>query len=149
MKKKDKILVVIGYILIASILGLLIYFQFFKKEKIINYVDEISYLEFVNMWDNDQSFVLYIGSDSCYYCKLYTPKVEKVAKQYDIIVYYLDISKLSDEAKASFNGYINFGNVTPTTSFIIGGEELASSRISGNVSQQRIVNSFKESGFVK
>ena len=59
-----------------------------NNEKITGY-DEISYTEFIEMLDNDESFVLLIGSADCAHCIAFKPTITKFVKDYQLDVKYI------------------------------------------------------------
>lgn len=133
--------------IILLITSILIVFTFgcSKKERLI----EISANDFLNKIENKESFALYIGNENCSYCKLYKPTLEKALKDYNISIYHLDNSKLTNEDYNKINPIINVQS-TPTIVFIKDGEEKSTlDRIVGQVSYEKTVNKFKKNGIIK
>ena len=117
--------------------------------------EEIDYDTFLEKLENKDNFILFIGSNDCQHCTLYKEKVNKIINKYDIMIYYIDISKFSKEQSNEFKTYINFSG-TPTTVFIEDGQEKADDkgnvsiyRINGNLDYDKVVDKIKKAGFIK
>ena len=145
MKKKNKTLwIIIITIIIVSIVTVLTY-NIIKKD----YFTKLNYEEFFNKWENDDTFVLVISKTECPYCQMYIPKIKKISEEYKINTYSVETDTFTAEESSAFSNLINY-NATPTTVFIINGEELSkATRINGNVSEQKIINKFKSNDFIK
>ena len=117
--------------------------------------EEIDYDTFLEKIENKDNFILFIGSETCQHCALYKSKVNKIIQNYNIMIYYIDINKFSDEQENKFKTYINFSG-TPTTVFIENGEEkrdekgnVSIYRINGNLDYEKVVDKIKKAGFIK
>ena len=127
--------IVIGGFIISSI---------FDK----NYLIEIKYSDVIKKIENKDSFVLLLSQTTCSHCMDYKPKLAKVAKKYKLEVYYLETDLLDEKTHDELNSYFSFSG-TPTTIFVIDGEEkTVANRISGDVSEQKIINKLKSNGFI-
>lgn len=114
-----------------------------------SHIKEISLDKFKEKMANKETFALYIGNDSCTHCISYRPILEKVLKDYDITIYQIDNSKLTDEEYNEFRAYINISG-TPTIVFITEGkEETTLNRINGEVSRDTTIERFKSNGYIK
>lgn len=116
---------------------------------------EITYNEYVEKIENEENFILFIGSETCSHCNDYKSKVEKIVKDYQIMIYYIDINKFTDEQLNKFKTQINFSG-TPTTVFIENGKEKTDSkgnvtpyRINGNVDYNKLIKKFQKAGYIK
>jgi predicted bacteriocin transport accessory protein len=99
--------------------------------------------------ENKEDFILYIGSKTCSHCAQYRPKLEDVANEYEITVYYVDVSTLSTEEENELKNIANYTG-TPTTAFIYDGEDLGTqTHIDGDVSIEKIKQAFKNNGYIK
>lgn len=117
--------------------------------------EEITYNEYVEKVENEESFILFIGSATCSHCNDYKSKVEKIVKDYQIMIYYIDINKFTDEQLNKFKTQINFSG-TPTTVFIENGKEKTDSngnvspyRINGNVDYNKLIKKLQKAGYIK
>ena len=61
------------------------------------YIKEISLDKFKEKIANKESFALYVGNENCSHCVSYLPTLKSVLKEYNITIYHLDNSKLSDK----------------------------------------------------
>lgn len=114
-----------------------------------SHIKEINLDEFKEKIANKDTFALYIGNEGCTHCISYRPILEKVLDDYDITIYQLDNSKLTDEEYNEFRTYINISG-TPTIVFITEGEEETTlNRINGEVSRDATIERFKSNGYIK
>ncbi len=110
---------------------------------------EINLNEYKKMIENKETFILYIGAKNCQYCISYTKKLNKIIKEYQVKVYYIDVSLLSETELTEFKGYVYYEG-TPTTVFIKNGEEESTyNRIIGNRSREKIIDKLKINGYIK
>ena len=112
-------------------------------------IKEIDYNEFNKMINKQKDFIIYVGSATCSNCEEFSPKFENVVKKYDIEdVYYIDLDKFSDEEKSKLNKIINISG-TPTVAFIDDGtEESSFNRITGNVTEEKIISRLKSNDYI-
>ncbi len=112
--------------------------------------EEVSFDTVMKMLDNKQSFILFIGSSSCSHCATYEPKLNSVIKEYQVKVYFIDVSKLSEAENSKLNAKISYGNATPMTVFIKNGKEESSyNRIRGDQDRDVIVSMFQKNGYIE
>lgn len=112
-------------------------------------IKEITLKEFKAKIENKETFALYVGNKNCSHCVSYRPILEKVLKDYDITIYHLDNSKLSEDEYKEFKTYINISG-TPTIAFITDGEEETTlNRIVGETSRENTIERFKTNGYIK
>lgn len=145
MNKKNTFFVIV-IIVFIGIIGSLIWFNYTNESKLIELnVDEV--IEKVN---NKETFVLCISQTTCSHCASYRPKLDKISKQYDIELFYIDIDKYGQDGETELKKYISFDGSTPVTAFIKNGEEpTASNRIFGDSSYDKIVEKLEKNGFIK
>ena len=145
MKKNNNLIWIIAIVILVLLLAFLIINKAISKGNLV----ELTYDEFVQKIDNEESFVLCISLTTCSHCATYKPKLESVAKDYAIDLYYIDIDKYSEEEQEEFEKIINFNDSTPTTVFLKNGKETtASNRINGDVSTSRIIDKLKSNDFI-
>lgn len=145
MKKNSNLIWIIAIVILVLLLAFLIINKAISKGNLV----ELTYDEFVQKIDNEESFVLCISLTTCSHCATYKPKLESVAKDYGIDLYYIDIDKYSEEEQEEFVKVINFNDTTPTTVFLKNGKETtASNRINGDVSTNRIIDKLKSNDFI-
>jgi len=144
MKKKNKFFI-FSIIVFIIIILLLVLSNFFDK----NNLTELSVSDVIEKINNKESFVLCISQTTCSHCASYKPKLEKVANEYDIEIFYIDIDKYEQDDVTEFKKNISFDGSTPVTAFIIDGNETtASNRIFGNSSYDKIIDKLKDTGFI-
>lgn len=111
--------------------------------------EEISYKQFVQKIENKDSFILFIGAESCQHCSMYKNTINKIVENYQVKIYHIDMDKLSETEYSKFKTYINFSG-TPTTAFIYDGkEENTYNRISGNKSYDKVKERLIKEGYIK
>ena len=98
---------------------------YLKEEKavITKHADAV-----IQMFEDKQTFVIYVGSGSCDSCKDYIETVEKVMENYDIQFYYcpLDEKEYKTEINTLIYDYFNFYvSLTPTTFLVKEGTMIA------------------------
>ena len=143
MSVKKKIIILVS-ICIIVLIGAVVADKILGK----NYFNEIKYKEVIEKIENDESFILVISQTECSHCNSYKPKIEKVANNHKLNIYYIDVDLLSDEDYDSFKSYISFDG-TPATVFIKNGEETsAATRINGDASTEKIEKKLKSNGFI-
>ena len=113
------------------------------------HIIEISLDDLKDKIENKETFALYVGNESCSHCISYTPTLKEVLNEYDIDIYHLDNSKLSENENADMTQLINISG-TPTIAFFIDGEEESTlDRIVGETSKETTIEKFKINGYIK
>ena len=145
MKKKIINIITIASIIIIIILAIILITKLNTK----NNLHELSYNEVLEKIENKETFVLCISRTTCSHCNSYKPKLKKISSNYNIDIYYIDIDLYTKEEQNDFNTRLSFDGSTPTTVFLINGEEkTTSSRLIGNVSYDKIIDKLKKNGFI-
>ncbi len=156
---KDKILdivPIIAILLIVFLVAIMI-----SNEKNISKtmkIHNISYSEFQDKIKEDKFNIILIGRDNCSHCADYKPLVNQVANQYDLNVWYLNISTLQEEEYIFVHNNVNVlkdqydpeGNLsipTPATVIYRNGYEIDS--ILGDVGENGFKNLLVKNGVVK
>lgn len=133
--------------LIVFFMVLVIFVTGCGDKKLTTY-HEIDYMEYNEMIGNNETFPLVIGSATCSACSLFKPIMEAFISKYQVEVYYIDISKLSEEDFNFFKSQIGFSS-TPTTIFFEDGEQTSAYyRIVGSESLSSVVAAYKRIGYV-
>jgi len=142
---KKNIFLVASIIVLIFIITILGINKYSTRSRLIELnVDDV--IEKVN---NKESFVLCISRTDCSHCMDYKPKLEKITREYDIEIFYIDIDKYEQDDVTEFKKNISFDGSTPVTAFIIDGNETtASNRIFGNSSYDKIIDKLKDTGFI-
>lgn len=140
-KKKVIILVVICLIVL---IGAFVLDNILGK----SYLNEIKYDELMEKIENKEDLVLLISQTTCTHCASYKPKLEDIAKEYKIDIYYIEADLLTDDERNELKSHINFSS-TPVTVFLKGGEETTvANRISGDASKDKIERKLKSNGLI-
>ena len=107
---------------------------------------EITYDQYEEKVNNEESLVVIIVRDSCGYCEMNEPIVSEVANEYKLPIYYINLTNLSDEEidlLSTTNAYLKKNDWgTPTTLFMYGAHVVDS--ISGYVEKDALVDFVKE-----
>lgn len=132
------------YLLIAFI-GVILLSGCSKK----NHITDITLNELKNKIENKDTFALYVGNEGCPHCVSYRPVLETVLDEYNIDIYHLDNSLLTEDEVSEMKNYINISG-TPTVVFFTDGEEETTlNRITGEVSKEVTIQKFKDNGYIK
>lgn len=111
---------------------------------------ELKYPELYSKFSAKESFVLFIGSSTCSHCDVFKKTLNEVIKDYQVEIFYIDISKLTEEDKSHLQSKIQF-KYTPTTIFVEKG--VASSditkRIVGEATYDKVVKKLKANGYIE
>ena len=143
MKVKKKIIILVVFCLLV-LLGAVLADRIMGK----SYFNKIDYKEIVKKIENKESFVFMISQTTCSHCASYKPKIEKVANEHKINIYYIDVDLLNDTEVSELKSYVNYDS-TPSTIFIKNGEESsAAARINGDASIEKIESKLKSNGFI-
>lgn len=110
---------------------------------------EISYNNFNNKKEAGDTFPLVIGSSSCSACLMYKPVMEQFISDYQVEVFYIDLSKLTDDEYNKLKTEVSFDG-TPTTVFYENGKLTSYfDRLDEAVSIDKVKNKFSEKGYIK
>ena len=109
---------------------------------------ELTYSEYQEKVDNDESFVVILESASCSHCVAFMPVAEKFANDNGLPMYYVDTNTFSSEDWDGFeksNTYLKKANGrwgTPTTMVLAGNETV--SYIEGETDAASLLNLYNE-----
>lgn len=109
---------------------------------------EISVTQFQEKLDAKESFILVIGSDTCSACKSYEPIMQKVMKDTNLEIFYINLHVLSDEDYSKiYSSYVVTS--TPTTLFFKDGVETSTyDRIVGAVDYDEVIKKLEKLGYI-
>lgn len=109
---------------------------------------EINYIEYLEKIENGETFPLVIGSASCSACAMFKGTMESFIKKYQVEVFYIDISKLSEEEYNSLKTDTSFDS-TPTTVFFESGKLTSFyNRMDGAESLSKVKDYFKNNNYI-
>lgn len=141
MKKRVILLIIICLVVL---IGGIIYDRVFNTSKLI----EITYEKLVDKINNKDTFVLLISQTECSHCLAYKPKLDKVAKRYDLNIYVIEVDLLDEDDTTELKKHFNYDG-TPNTIFVKNGEETtAANRIVGSASEEKIIAKLKSNGYI-
>lgn len=144
MSVKNKVIILCSICLIVLV-GAFIADNIMGK----TYLNEIKYKELIEKFENKENFVLLISQTNCSHCISYKPKLEEVANEYKLEIYYIDVDLLEKDEYDNLKSYVNFDS-TPVTAFLKDGEETtAANRINGDASKEKIEKKLKSNDFIK
>lgn len=142
--KAKKRAIILGSICLVILIGAFIADRVLSK----SYLKELKYNEVIEKIESKDDFVLLISQTTCTHCISYKPKLEEVANEYKINIYYIEVDSLNDEEREKFSSYINYSS-TPVTVFLKNGEEsTVANRINGDASKDKIEKKLKSNGFI-
>ena len=142
--KAKKRAIILGSICLVILIGAFIADRVLSK----SYFKKLKYDEVIEKIENKDDFVLLISQTTCTHCISYKPKLEEVANEYKINIYFIDVDLLDNEERDKFSSYINYSS-TPVTVFLKNGvESTVANRINGDASKDKIEKKLKSNGFI-
>ncbi len=145
-KNKSKLGSIIGIIVAILFVGLVIY-AFAKDEMASDYIKEVNYQELQEIINKDEKSIIFVGRNDCGHCLSYKPIVEKVAKNNNLKVYYINTNKVAEESKENSEALWTFfdTDATPTTAIVGSGKLIA--REIGSLKEQQLLAFLKANYF--
>lgn len=160
MEKREKIYQgIIVALLLVIIFGLAFFASELKgcKKEVVKQAQltTITMDDFNELWNDEAVSVIYLARDTCGYCQQQKPILIEFMTKYDVVVNYIDVSKLdTDGANTLYEKYGAFqeekygvdGIRTPTILFISGGKLLYQTL--GVIDEAGLVDYFTEYGLI-
>ena len=144
LKKGKNITTIIVLIIIAT-LGLILISNISKSN---GKLEKITYKQINEKLDNKEDFILIVSRTDCSHCISYKPKIEQIAKKYNIIIYYIDFDE--ENKKEKFLEEFNLDGSTPITMFIRDGKETSVlNRLEGDLEEEKVIERLKKMKFIK
>ena len=103
--------------------------------------NEITYSEYVEKMNEKKPFLVIIIKDGCVYCEAYTPIVKEVAEEYNLPIYYINLTNITEEeytALSKSNSYLKSQQWGTPTTLLMSGNTVVGS-ISGYVDKDTFV----------
>lgn len=155
MKMKKSDLILIGGVLLVILVSFLAFNV--KSEKIEipvklegnTGINEITYSEYEEKINNEETFLVMIVNDGCSYCEMFIPVMTEVATEYNIPVYSLNLADLTGDEYNSLsnsNSYLKRKQWGTPTTLLMQGKTVIDS-ISGYKEKENVV-SFIEKNIV-
>jgi len=98
-----------------------------------------------------ESFVLVIGSATCPACATYRRTMEEIIREYRLMIYYVNYDDFNNVERSRLHERFDFseGLGTPTTLFIINGNERLEDRIRGTAPTETIISLLEKHNFLE
>lgn len=145
---KNKNLIMISSILLIIIVSALLIINIITPQK--GNLISLNYNEITNKIKKKDSFILIVSRSTCSHCSEYKPKVESIAKKYNIDIYYIDFDLETKDNQEKFLDEYKLDGSTPITLFINNGKQTnLFDRIEGDISKETAIEKFKKMGFIK
>ncbi|MBG9978438.1 thioredoxin family protein [Ruoffia tabacinasalis] len=100
---------------------------------------EADYIEFLQM-TSEQASLLYIGFDECPWCKAFSPKINQIASELNVPIYYYNTR--AHEQDATFQGAMQTFGVETVPYVLVMEDGEAKERISHESSMEQIEQFF-------
>jgi len=108
--------------------------------------------QFIDTFKGDQLSIIYIGRPDCGYCQQFTPILEKVTEEYDLLVNYFNtntITTIEDQQKyISIHGYLK-GNGFSTPTILLVKDGAIYDMVPGYVEEEELKEFFVKNSFIK
>lgn len=122
-KKESKVGLIIILVILLAIIGACVYYEINNKDSNTEQSSELMD-EFYKYYNSKKVKVIYYASSTCGYCKLETPIMEQISKDYDVDYLYIDSNNLSASDRNKILKELNIEHATPTTVIVKNGEVL-------------------------
>ena len=111
---------------------------------------DISIEEYKNLLSGENLSFIYIGRNDCEYSKAEDVVLQEILSEYDIIINYLNLNKLTDYdleyLYSSYSSFIDDGIATPTMMLVQGGEVKMFKK--GYTSKDNLIELLTENNFI-
>lgn len=143
---KTKTIMIVGIVILVIVAGILYFFTDFGRKT--SYT-EINLNQLTKKMENNDTFILYIGSSTCTACQSFNPTLKRVIKDYNVTIYYINVHKLNESENSDLLALINYNSSTPKVYFIENGEYSQYNMISGVRSYEDVVEKLEKNGYIK
>ena len=141
-----KIFIILA-VIIATLISLILIFS--NKDNNNSYLKEIDYEDYINILNDNETFILYVNQTNCKHCTAFTPIFTNVLNKNKVLAYVINLTDMDNDNKETFLNELSI-NGTPTVLFFQEGVELGKfSRISGEKSAEYVTKKLKDLGFIK
>lgn len=108
--------------------------------------EDITYNEYKEKVDNKESFVVLLYQTGCSHCEEFEPKLNKVIEEYNLRIYALNLSNLTDKEYAVVKNKTFISGTPTTVSIKLGKYE---TKLVGNKDEQEILKFLVETEYLK
>lgn len=106
----------------------------------------LTYDKYNEKLENKESFAMLIWRTGCTHCEEFEPKLNKVIKKYDLEVYSINTSDLSDGEYAKLK---NKTFVTGTPTLVVFEKGKYHTRLVGDKDEDVLINFLKENNYIR
>ncbi len=113
-------------------------------------LEEINMTQYLDYYNGSELKVVLVARPTCSYCQVAEPIIRKIAKDYDLNIYYLNTDNFQDDDQAKFvnhNEMFNEGYGTPILLAVSNGEIV--SNFEGLSDTSYYIQFFKSIGLIK
>jgi len=142
---KNKNIIIVITVVLVLVCGILYFFTDIGRPVF----KEIGLSKLSEMMEEDETFIIFIGSSICSACEEFTPTLKRAVDEYDITVHYIDVNKLDGDEKQELLDLIDYRSATPKVYFIEDGEYSSLNMINGNRSYKDVVDRLEKNGYKK
>lgn len=111
--------------------------------------NEIDFETFENLLNDEESFVLVIGSSQCGHCSDYQVTMDEIINEYGLDIKYINVINLSSKETSKLDAKTHYNYSTPTTVFFKDGKLDNTSTIRGNQSKDKVIKKLTRNGYIK
>ena len=111
----------------------------------------INYRRLDTMLNDKESFVLVLGSATCPACSTYRRTMEEIIREHKLMIYYVNVDDFTNAEMSRLAEIFDLGERwgTPTTLFVVDGQEVAEDRIRGAANKEAVISSLIKYGYIK
>ena len=124
--------------------------QIESNTEVENMFSDISIEEYKNLLSGENLSFIYIGRNDCEYSKAEDVVLQEILSEYNIIINYLNLNKLTDYdleyLYSSYSSFIDDGIATPTMMLVQGGEVKMFKK--GYTSKDNLIKLLTENNFI-
>ena len=124
--------------------------QIESNTEVENMFSDISIEEYKNLLSGENLSFIYIGRNDCEYSKAEDVVLQEILSEYNIIINYLNLNKLTDYdleyLYSSYSSFIDDGIATPTITLVQGGEVKMFKK--GYTSKDNLIELLTENNFI-
>lgn len=111
--------------------------------------NEIDFETFEKYLDDEESFVLVIGSSQCSHCSDYQVTMDEIINEYGLDIKYINVLNLSDKDVSKLDAKTHYNYSTPTTVFFDEGKLDNTSTIRGAQNKENVIKKLTKKGYIK
>ena len=94
-----KIFIILA-VIIATLISLILIFS--NKDNNNSYLKEINYEDYINMVNDNKTFILYVKQTNCKHCTAFTPIFTNVLNKNKVLAYVINLTDMDNDNKETF-----------------------------------------------